>query len=175
MRSVFYLAYELRWDFATPADFQKQRLALVIPVIICKLLLLYSFGQFRSILSYFGLADFGGVSLAMITVSAMMLGLSYESAVTAAPPRGVILMDFVLSVAVISAFRLFLRVVRTWTISGQMRPGLEGRRICSNGAGAGCIRFSSSTITRKKLAAAFTDCRFTGRSRACLNWPRPPG
>ncbi len=133
--AVFYLAYELRWDFATPTDFQRQRLALVIPVILCKLLLLYSFGQFRSILSYFGLADFGGVSLAMITVSGMMLGLSYESAVTAAPPRGVILMDFVLSVAVVSAFRLFLRVARTWTISGQMRPGLEGRRVAIIGAG----------------------------------------
>src|SRR5580692_5655736 len=119
--TVFYIAYALRWDFATPADFRKQRMDLIIPVTLCKLLLLYSFGQFRSILSYFGLTDFGGVTLAMITVSGMMLGLSYESAVTAAPPHGVILMDFVLSVAVISAFRLFLRVARTWSISGQMR------------------------------------------------------
>ncbi|HWZ93988.1 MAG TPA: nucleoside-diphosphate sugar epimerase/dehydratase [Opitutaceae bacterium] len=133
--AAFYLAYELRWDFATPADFQKQCMALVLPVVLCKLLLLYSFGQFRSILSYFGLTDFGGVSLAMITVSGMMLGLSYGSAVTAAPPRGVILMDFVLSVAVISAFRLFLRVARTWSFSGQAGSALEGRRVAIVGAG----------------------------------------
>jgi FlaA1/EpsC-like NDP-sugar epimerase len=133
--TVFYIAYALRWDFATPADFRKQRMDLIIPVTLCKLLLLYSFGQFRSILSYFGLTDFGGVTLAMITVSGMMLGLSYESAVTAAPPHGVILMDFVLSVAVISAFRLFLRVARTWSISGQMRSGLDGRRVAIIGAG----------------------------------------
>jgi FlaA1/EpsC-like NDP-sugar epimerase len=135
LSGVFYLAYELRWDFATPPVFQKQRLTLIIPVALCKLLLLYSFGQFRSILSYFGLADFGGVVLAMITVSAMMLGLSFGAVVTAAPPHGVILMDFVLSVSAISAFRLFLRVARTWSISGQMRPGLEGRRVAIIGAG----------------------------------------
>ena len=133
--AAFYLAYELRWDFSPPGDFQKQCLSLIIPVVLCKLLLLYSFGQFRSILSYFGLADFGGVSLAMITVSGTMLGLSYLSATIAAPPHGVILMDFVLSVGVISAFRLFLRVARTWSISGQMRPGMEGRRVVIVGAG----------------------------------------
>jgi FlaA1/EpsC-like NDP-sugar epimerase len=133
--AAFHLAYQLRWDFAVPGNYQQQLLTLIIPVTLCKLLLLYSFGQFRSILSYFGLADFGGVSLAMITVSGMMLGLSYVSATIAAPPHGVILMDFVLSVAVISAFRLFLRVARTWSISGQMRPGMEGRRVAIVGAG----------------------------------------
>ncbi|MGA3007492.1 MAG: nucleoside-diphosphate sugar epimerase/dehydratase [Opitutaceae bacterium] len=133
--AAFGLAYAVRWDFATPPEFQKQLLDLVIPIVLCKLLLLYSFGQFRSILSYFGLADFGGVTLAMLTVSGMMLALSYESSVAAAPPRGVILMDFVLSVAMVSAFRLSLRVVRTWSISGQVRSGLEGRRVAIIGAG----------------------------------------
>jgi FlaA1/EpsC-like NDP-sugar epimerase len=133
--AAFYLAYALRWDFATPADFQKQCLDLIVPIVLCKLLLLYSFGQFRSILSYFGLADFGGVALAMISVSGMMLLLSYESSVAAAPPRGVILIDFVLSVAAISAFRLFLRVARSWSISGQVRPDTEGRRVAIIGAG----------------------------------------
>jgi FlaA1/EpsC-like NDP-sugar epimerase len=135
LAAVFYLAYELRWDFATPDDLQHQRLTLIIPIVFCKLVLLHSFGQFRSILSYFGLADFGGVVVAMSTVSAMMLGLWYVAEITAAPSRGVILMDFVLSVALISAFRLSLRVVRSWTISGQMRPGLMERRVAIIGAG----------------------------------------
>ncbi|HTQ32068.1 MAG TPA: nucleoside-diphosphate sugar epimerase/dehydratase [Opitutaceae bacterium] len=133
--AVFCFAYELRWDFSTPPDFQRQCLTLIVPIVFCKLLLLYSFGQFRSILSYFGLADFSGVVLAMITVSGMMLALGYESAVTAAPPRGVILMDFVLSVGVISAFRLCLRVVRAWSTSGQIRSGLVDRRVAIIGAG----------------------------------------
>jgi FlaA1/EpsC-like NDP-sugar epimerase len=133
--AVFYLAYELRWDFATPDDFSKQRLTLLLPVVVCKLILLHSFGQFRSVLSYFGLADFGGVVVAMSTVTGFMLALWYGSEIAAAPPRGVILMDFVLSVALISSFRLALRVVRTWSISGQGQPGLVERRVAIIGAG----------------------------------------
>jgi len=132
--AMFYLAYETRWDFGTPEDFGRQRAALIIPIVICKLILLHSFGQFRSILSYFGLADFGGVVLAMLTVSALMLGLWYAADVTAAPPRGVIMMDFVLSVAGLSAFRLSLRIIRTWGGSGATALGLVENRVAIIGA-----------------------------------------
>ncbi|HXC02567.1 MAG TPA: SDR family NAD(P)-dependent oxidoreductase [Opitutaceae bacterium] len=133
--TAFYLAYQLRWDFAVPGNYQQQLLALIIPVTLCKLLLLYSFGQFRSIISYFSLADLGGVVLSMSTVSAFMLGLWYLSSVTAAPSRAETLMDFVLSVALISGSRLSLRVARMWSISGQKRPGLVERRVAIIGAG----------------------------------------
>lgn len=133
---VFYIAYEMRWDFSIPSEFIKQRNDLIITVVLCKLLLLHSFGQFKSILSYFGLADFGAVLLSMTTVSGLMLCLWYGSDVSAAPPRGVILMDFVLSIALISAFRLTLRVIRSWTISSApLGPATVGRRIAIVGAG----------------------------------------
>lgn len=135
LAAVFYLSYEIRWDFATPADFDHQRLTLLVPIVLCKLLLLGSFGQFRSVLSYFGLADFGGVVLAMTTVSGLMLGLWFGSDISAAPPRGVILMDFVLSVTFVSALRLALRLMRTWSVSGQMRAGAVERRVAIIGAG----------------------------------------
>jgi len=132
---VFYLAYELRWDFATPDEYARQRLTLLIPIVACKLILLQSFGQFRSVLSYFGLADFGGVVISMCTVSGFMLALWYGSEVSAAPSRGVILMDFVLSVALISAFRLSLRVLRTWSIASHEHAGMAERRVAIIGAG----------------------------------------
>lgn len=132
---AFFLAYELRWDFEVPDDFVSQFRVLLLPIVVCKLALLHSFGQFRSILSYFGLADFGGVLVAMLTVSGLMLGLWYGSEITAAPPRGVIMMDFTLSVAGISAFRLSLRIARSWTQSGPVRPGREERRVAIIGSG----------------------------------------
>jgi len=135
LAAVFYLSYEMRWDFAVPDDYQRQLLVLVVPVVLCKLLLLGSFGQFRSVLSYFGLVDLGGVGLSMGIVSAIMFGLWYAAATTAAPPRGVIVIDFVLSVALLSAFRLALRLARTWCVSGEMRPGLVERRVAIVGAG----------------------------------------
>ena len=132
---VFYFAYLLRWDFAIPPEFLLQCLDLMIPVVVCKLLLLQSFGQFRSIMSYFGLADLGGVVAAMAMVSGSMLALWYVSAISAAPPRGVIIADFVLSVGAIAGFRLSLRVARTWCSIGKLTHDATERRVAIIGAG----------------------------------------
>jgi FlaA1/EpsC-like NDP-sugar epimerase len=134
LAAAFWLAYELRWDFATPEEFHAQRLLLLVPVVICKLLLLDSFGQFRSVLSYFGLADFAGVAVAMSMVSGLMFALWCFAATSAAPPRGVIAMDFILSVALLSSFRLTLRVARTWSVARQTAPAGRERRVAILGA-----------------------------------------
>jgi pyridoxal phosphate-dependent aminotransferase EpsN len=149
LSAAFYLSYEMRWDFIIPDSYQNQLLTLIIPVVLCKLILLWSFGQFRSILSYYGLADFGGVVLATGTVSGMMMGLWYASNVSAAPPRGIILMDFVLSVALISGFRLLLRIMRMWSISGEMRPGLVERQVVLIGAGDVGQQFAKNLLQRR--------------------------
>ena len=135
LAAVFYLSYQMRWDFAVPDTYRRQLLVLIVPIVLCKLLLLGSFGQFRSVLSYFGLVDLGGVVLSMSIASATMFGLWYAATTTAAPPRGVIVVDFVFSVTLISAFRLALRVARIWCVSGEMRPGLVERRVAIIGAG----------------------------------------
>lgn len=149
LAAVFYLSYEMRWDFSTPEAFQDQRITLLLPIIICKLILLHSFGQFRSVLSYFGLADFGGVVISMTTVSTLMLALWYGSEVMAAPPRGVILMDFVLSVASLSAFRLSLRIIRTWSISGEKRSGLVERQVAILGTGDAGQQYAKDLLQRR--------------------------
>ena len=132
---VFYFAYLLRWDFSIPPEYLHQCLELIVPVVVCKILLLHSFGQFRSIMSYFGLADLGGVVLSMLIVSGSMLALWYVSAVSAAPPRGVIIADFVFSVGAISGFRLTLRVARTWRSIGKLTHDATERRVAIVGAG----------------------------------------
>ncbi len=90
LAGMFWAAYGLRWDFAVPSEFERQCLTLILPVVACKLLLLQSFGQFRSIMSYFGLTDFGGVVLSMSIVSGMMLALLELAPPSRAsrPPRG---------------------------------------------------------------------------------------
>lgn len=130
----FLLAYQLRWDFSVSEEFAAQCRQLVLPVVLCKLVLLHSFGQFRSVLSYFGLADFAAVASAMIVVSVLMMALWFVATATAAPPRGVILMDFVISVGSVTSFRLLLRVARSWSVSGHFRTTLEDRRIAIIGA-----------------------------------------
>ncbi len=161
LAAVFWLAYEMRWDFDVPVDFQQQRLQLVAVVVLCKLWLLRSFGQFRSVLSYFGLTDFGAVTLSMTTVSAIMLGLWYGSELSAAPPRGVILMDFVLSVGFISAFRLSLRVARSLSIAaGPLVGGGAYRRVAIVGAGDAGEALAKDLLQRRSsglLPVMFVD------------------
>jgi FlaA1/EpsC-like NDP-sugar epimerase len=147
--ATFYLAYELRWDFAVPPEFLAQRRVLLVPVIVCKLLLLYSFGQFRSVLSYFSLADLAGVGLGMSFVSGLMLLLWYGATSEAAPPRGVVLMDFVLSVSALAAFRLSLRVARTWASSGLMRTDFDERRVAIIGSGDAGEALAKSLLSRR--------------------------
>ena len=130
---AFHLAYQLRWDFAPPDEMKRQCASLVIAVVACKLMFLYSFGQFKSVLSYFGLTDFVGVACAMSAVSGLMLIMWLAAVESAAPPRGVILMDFILSISLLSAFRLSLRVVRSWSV--QVGADVEERRVAIIGAG----------------------------------------
>jgi FlaA1/EpsC-like NDP-sugar epimerase len=147
--AMCWVAYDLRWDFSVPQEFALQRLSLIIPVVACKLLLLESFGQFKSIMSYFGLTDFVGVVLSMTIVSGSMLALWFGAATQASPPRGVILMDFVLSVGVISACRLSLRVARTWCSTGPARPGLPERRLAIIGAGDAGEALANDLLQRR--------------------------
>jgi FlaA1/EpsC-like NDP-sugar epimerase len=135
LAAAFAMAYELRWDFAPPLDFRAQRAELIVPITLCKLVLLGSFGQFRSVLSYFGLADFGGVAVAMGTAALIMLALWFAAQPMASPPRGVILMDFVLAVSGLSAFRLTLRVMRTRSNALRYRTSRDERRVALIGSG----------------------------------------
>lgn len=145
---VFHVAYELRWDFDVPAAYELQRLTLIVPIVLCKLLMLYSFGQFRTVQSYFGLADFGAVLVAMSTLGVIMIALWLGADASAAPPRGVILMDFVLSIALVSCTRLVLRVVRsTYQVAG-VRAGQPRRRIAIIGAGDTGEALAKELLTR---------------------------
>ncbi|HEY5552531.1 MAG TPA: nucleoside-diphosphate sugar epimerase/dehydratase [Opitutaceae bacterium] len=132
---AFYTAYEIRWDFDTPPDFVAQRAVLIWTIVGCKLLLLHSFGQFRSMLSYFSLADFSGIVVAMSAASGIMLGLWYFAEPAAAPPRGVILADFVFSIGLLAAFRLSLRMMRSRVIDQNKSGRVFERRIGILGAG----------------------------------------
>lgn len=135
LAAAFYTAYEIRWDFDTPPDFAAQRAVLIWTIVGCKLLLLHSFGQFRSMLSYFSLADFSGIVAAMSAASGIMLGLWYFAEPAAAPPRGVILADFVFSIGLVATFRLSFRMMRSRVIEHSRSGRVFERRIGILGAG----------------------------------------
>jgi FlaA1/EpsC-like NDP-sugar epimerase len=107
-----YVAYELRFDFIVPQEYQVGRITSIAINLPLKLGCLYLFGQFSTMLSYFSLPDLvrlAGAMLSANVVSYLVWGALFDTVIT---PRGVVLVDFVLCVCAIGVFRLGLRMYR---------------------------------------------------------------
>jgi FlaA1/EpsC-like NDP-sugar epimerase len=152
---------------------------LIWTIVGCKLLLLHSFGQFRSMLSYFSLADFSGIVAAMSAASGMMLGLWHFAEPAAAPPRGVILADFVFSIGLLARHSgcrcgWFGAGCSTGTSDGtvfERRIGILGagdagaalaRDLLSRGGSGLACRLCFSTTTPGRSGGACTVCPCNG-------------
>jgi FlaA1/EpsC-like NDP-sugar epimerase len=127
------LSLGLRFDFLVPPNYRVYALTWPAAVAL-KLALLAAFGQFAGLLSYFSIPDFKRIvyamSVAAVTLLAARLLLPLE---LFAPPRGVVLMDFIVSVGAVTALRLAFRLVREGGTAGQS-PAVR-RRVAIVGAG----------------------------------------
>ena len=107
-----WLAYQLRFDFSVPSDYLVHANWIFASLIGSKLILLLIFGQFGSLLSYFGFYDLGKL-LAVCAISAVLaLAVWFLSGVNYAPPRAAIVTDLLVSFLFLCAFRLSLRLIR---------------------------------------------------------------
>jgi FlaA1/EpsC-like NDP-sugar epimerase len=134
LSASFYLAYDLRFDFAVPADVQAFRLYFLGITVLAKIGLLVLFRQFGSMLSYFSIPDLLRITLAMGLYSLLLHVLWLATSGMLAPPRGVILADFVLSVTGLCTTRLSMRLYRERFL-GESRPENKSRRAVILGAG----------------------------------------
>lgn len=110
LAAAFYLAYELRFDFAVPEVMQEERFRLLKYAVVIKFLCLAVLRQTGSVLRYFSIPDLMRVTLAMalgglLLIIPRMLGLSEYVF-----PRGVLLIDLLLSVGGLCVFRVALRL-----------------------------------------------------------------
>ncbi|MBP6505923.1 MAG: polysaccharide biosynthesis protein [Opitutaceae bacterium] len=107
-----YLAYEFRFDFLVPGNFQTGRILALVVVVGVKLLMLLWMRQLDTMVTYFSVPDLGRIGLAMaIAVALLMLIRPIDSSLILVP-RGVLLIDFVLSVAGLCLLRLGARIYR---------------------------------------------------------------
>ncbi len=70
-----WLAFQLRFDFSVPAEYFANADWIFIGLIGSKLLLLLAFGQFGSLLSYFGFHDLGKLLAVCAISAAVALGV----------------------------------------------------------------------------------------------------
>jgi FlaA1/EpsC-like NDP-sugar epimerase len=109
----FWTAYQLRFDFDVPPRFQAPFLFVALVAISAKLVGLLKFHQFDGLLTFFGKPDLKRLAMACLVGSLPLAAMSVLSAFVSAPPRGVVLIDFVFCIVALSAVRLsFWHVVR---------------------------------------------------------------
>lgn len=106
----FWLAYEARFDFAVPAEFSAERLRLLWPAVGIKLLVLVLLRQTGTMLRYFSIPDLFRVAGAMAVASAVLILPRFIGQANYIFPRGVLLIDLLLSLTALAAFRLLLRL-----------------------------------------------------------------
>jgi FlaA1/EpsC-like NDP-sugar epimerase len=128
-------AYQLRFDFHVPDNIGEGLLSVCALTVALQLVILFLFHQFDGLLSYFSTPDLRRLLYACSLATLIIAALRFTVGVLVAPPRGVILIDFILSLAVIGALRLSFRAVRHFVYGRERQASCKTRRIGIIGAG----------------------------------------
>ncbi len=107
-----YFAYELRFDFAVSLEFQQDRVEALWFVVGINLIALVFVRQLDTTLSYFSVPDLKRIVFAMTATLVLMLSLRSLPMDLVQPPRGVLLINYILSVAGLCVLRLSGRLYR---------------------------------------------------------------
>ena len=107
----FWFSYELRFDFNVPTLFQVRRAVLLPYVALLKVLAFYFIGGHSTNWRYFGIRDLPALFVHGTVCSAIvfLLSASFDEFWV---PRGVIVIDFLLSTMLVGGLRIGLRVLR---------------------------------------------------------------
>jgi FlaA1/EpsC-like NDP-sugar epimerase len=131
----FLLAYELRFDFAMDENVKLQLWGYLPLVVELQLILLFVFGQFEGLLSYFSLPDLTRLFWASFASFAMLLAIWLATWGAYAPPRGVIMSDFLISFLGLAGTRLGFRLLRERYLAPYSRRNPLAQRVGIVGAG----------------------------------------
>lgn len=107
----FWLAYELRFDFIVSPAFNAERLLLLPYVAVFKLVVFYALKGHATDWRYVGLMDLPRLVVHSMLGSIALL-VAREWSTTLIIPKGVILIDFVLSLVFVGGARVGIRYIR---------------------------------------------------------------
>jgi FlaA1/EpsC-like NDP-sugar epimerase len=135
LTASLWIAYELRFDFMMEPASQQERLFVLLWLVPLQLLLLGLFHQLSPLLGYFSTPDLARMFHAL-TISAVLTVIAWVVwGAGVAPPRGVIVVDFVFSLVGLTGVRLAMRTMReSLSVSGKIK-GRQQRRVGIIGAG----------------------------------------
>lgn len=157
-----WFAYELRFagddggaqHQAAEAYLYVQRPVALLWMVPLKVLLLGAWGQFRGVFYYFRLPDAlrMGLALFLATVLALLAAAVFGSGNPAQfvdVPRGVLLVDFNLSLVLFMGFRVSIRALRERFWGKAQGPAGVVERIAIVGAGQAGAQLASELLSRR--------------------------
>src|SRR5664279_139733 len=154
-----WLAYLIRFEFHPPVDQQAlfwRTLQWAMPL---ELALLFAFGQFRSLLSYFSLPDARRVVFACAATSLIAMAIWYVTGGAHAPPRSIIILSFLLDTAGLINVRVLFRMLRERQ-RGSGKNGKTPRRmaiVCAGDVGANLAKEMKQRRDLSMTPVAFFD------------------
>ncbi len=159
----FWLSFEFRFDFNVPQSWADQRLLMLPYAAALKLVLFYLLRGHSSDWRYVGIHDVPRLVMHCASCSVAFLLLPLLGA-TLVVPRGVIVIDFFLSLVFIGGARISLRILREQALvlirrtdPIKLRPAVV---IGAGDAGEMIVReIARNPFTRMKVKAIFDDDR----------------
>ena len=145
----FYLAFHLRFDFYPAPYLDRFRLGVLLSLGLT-LPLLWMFGQFRSLLSYFGLPDAIRIFWATLFANLAIAGVWYGGWSDISPPRTTIFLNFVFATVGLIAVRLTFRLARE-RVFADKAIGRRKKRLAIYGAGTSGAALVEELLARPNL------------------------
>jgi FlaA1/EpsC-like NDP-sugar epimerase len=166
---ALWFSYQIRFDFAVPTEINATVPLVIVWVVGLKLLLLFIFGQYSGLLSYFSIPDLQRIFLALVVATLTMGLVRWTEGVEVAPPRGVILADFLFSFLGIAGLRLGFRMYRQNFTEPVGNTSQNARRVGIIGAGDVGAHLAHELLAKRGLGlkpvAFFDDNPNKWRSR----------
>jgi FlaA1/EpsC-like NDP-sugar epimerase len=107
---AYYLAFVLRFDAGIPARYEDLMVDTVAFVVVAKLALFAAFGLYSKLWRFVDQTDFESIVKAVVVSSFVLIaGLFLLSLGASDPPRGVIALDFLLTLALVGGARFLVR------------------------------------------------------------------
>src|SRR4051794_29395740 len=136
--AAYLLAYLLRFDPRVPARYDELLGESIAFVVVGKLIVFWGFGLYHKLWRFTDTKDFEAIVRAVVVASFALVVAFFliPPRVATDPPRGVIALDFLITLTLVASARLLVRAVMERRFRGPLaRKG--GREVLIVGAGNG--------------------------------------
>jgi FlaA1/EpsC-like NDP-sugar epimerase len=135
---AYYLAYALRFDAGIPHRYEELLWDTIAVVVAMKLVVFALFGAYSKLWRFVDQKDFESIVKAVVVSSVLVVVALFLLAFGRTdPPRGVIALDFLIALALVTASRFFVRAVFERPARGRLLPERAAREVLIVGAGNG--------------------------------------